>query len=88
MSRAIAGMIDAGEAPALQGAIVKDLGTTLEQELPEIVRLLMPVEPSLGAEDDLESVLANVIMHAPSFSIRGGTREILRSTIARGLGLR
>jgi alkylation response protein AidB-like acyl-CoA dehydrogenase len=88
MSRAIAGMIDAGEAPALQGAIVKDLGTTLEQELPEIVRLLMPVEPSLDAEDDLESVLANVIMHAPSFSIRGGTREILRSTIARSLGLR
>jgi hypothetical protein len=27
-------------------------------------------------------------MHAPSFSLRGGTREILRGIIARGLGLR
>jgi acyl-CoA dehydrogenase len=25
---------------------------------------------------------------APSFSLRGGTREILRGIIARGLGLR
>ena len=89
MSRSIAGIIEAGgHAPALQGAIVKDLGTTLEQELPEIVRQLVALEPSLESEDYLESVLANVIMHAPSFSIRGGTREILRSTIARGLGLR
>jgi hypothetical protein len=33
-------------------------------------------------------VLAHAIAHAPSFSIRGGTREILRGIIARGLGLR
>lgn len=88
MSRAIAGMLQAGESPSLQAAVVKDLGTTLEQELPEIVRQLMAVEPSLDADSDLETMLANVVMHAPSFSIRGGTREILRSTIARGLGLR
>jgi hypothetical protein len=28
------------------------------------------------------------VMTAPSFSLRGGTREILRGIIARGLGLR
>jgi len=28
------------------------------------------------------------MMHAPSFSLSGGTREILRGIIARGLGLR
>lgn len=89
MSRSIAGMIESGKgAPALQGAIVKDLGTTLEQELPELARKLFDIEPSPGSDDALEAVLANIIMHAPSFSIRGGTREILRSTIARGLGLR
>ncbi len=82
-------MIESGKgAPALQGAIVKDLGTTLEQELSELARQLFDIEPSPGSEDALEAVLANIIMHAPSFSIRGGTREILRSTIARGLGLR
>lgn len=89
MSRSIAGMIETeGSAPGLQGAIVKDLGTTLEQQLPEIVRQLMDIEPSPTSDDPLESVLADIIMHAPSFSIRGGSREILRSTIARGLGLR
>lgn len=88
MSRAIAGMLEAGEDPALQGAVVKDLGTSMEQELTEIVRQLIELEPSLDSDDPLASVLAGVIMNAPSFSIRGGTREILRSTIARGLGLR
>jgi hypothetical protein len=27
-------------------------------------------------------------LHAPSWTLRGGTREILRGIIARGLGLR
>jgi hypothetical protein len=33
-------------------------------------------------------VLAELTQNAPSFSLRGGTREILRGIIARGLGLR
>jgi hypothetical protein len=33
-------------------------------------------------------VLAHAVMRAPSFSIRGGTREILRGIVARGLGVR
>jgi hypothetical protein len=32
--------------------------------------------------------LANAILNAPSFSIRGGTREILKGIIARELGVR
>jgi hypothetical protein len=28
------------------------------------------------------------VLHAPSWTLRGGTREILRGIIARGLGLR
>ncbi len=41
-----------------------------------------------AAEPDLREVLAYTTLHAPSFSLRGGTREILRGIIARGLGLR
>ncbi len=41
-----------------------------------------------GSPLPFPSVLAHTIMHAPSFSLRGGTREILRGIIARGLGLR
>lgn len=88
LSRSVAGMLQAGQDPAVQAALVKDLGTTLEQEIPEVARLLIEAEPMPGSPDPYSSVLAQAIMRAPSFSIRGGTREILRGIIARGLGLR
>ena len=43
LSRSVAGMLQEGENPALQAALVKDLGTLLEQEIPEIARLLVDV---------------------------------------------
>ena len=88
MSRSVAGMLQRGEDPAVQASVVKELGTTLEQEIPELVRLLVDAEPDYGADNPFVAVLAHNIMHAPSFSLRGGTREILRGIIARGLGLR
>ncbi|MBV1902029.1 MAG: acyl-CoA dehydrogenase family protein, partial [Marinosulfonomonas sp.] len=88
MSRSIAGMLEDDLDPALQAAIVKDLGTTLEQEIPEIARHIVAVEPGEGADGELEAVLDYIIQHAPTFSLRGGTREILRGIIARGAGLR
>ena len=42
----------------------------------------------LTSTRDFCAVLAYTMMHAPSFSLRGGTREILRGIIARGLGVR
>jgi alkylation response protein AidB-like acyl-CoA dehydrogenase len=55
----------------------------------EVIRLLVDVEPSEAeGNPPLTAVLANLVMTAPSFSLRGGTREILRGIIARGLGLR
>jgi acyl-CoA dehydrogenase len=87
MSLSIAGMLQAGETPNLEAAMVKDLGNAFEQKIPETARLLTPALP-LAANNDLEEVLAQTILHAPSWSLRGGTREILRGIIARGLGLR
>ncbi len=88
LSRSIAGMLQAGEDPALQASLVKDLGNVLEQETAEVVRLLIDVEPQDESDEPLTAVLAHMILTAPSFSLRGGTREILRGMIARGLGLR
>lgn len=89
LSRSVAGMLQAGEDPALQAALVKDLGNVLEQETVEVVRLLVDCEPSdAPGNAPLTAVLAQLVMTAPSFSLRGGTREILRGIIARGLGLR
>lgn len=88
LSRSVAAMLDAGESPALQAALVKDLGATFEQEIPEIAREIVDAQPSLASDREYPAVLAHALLHAPSFSLRGGTREILRGVIARGLGLR
>ena len=89
LSRSVAAMLEAGDDPALQAALVKDLGNMLEQETVEVIRLLVDVEPSTSPNaGPLAAVLAQLTMTAPSFSLRGGTREILRGIIARALGLR
>ena len=88
MSLSVAGMLEAKQDPALEAALVKDLGTTFEQEIPEIAHALVDVEPPARGGTDLEAVLAYLTMTAPSFSLRGGTREVLRGMIARGLELR
>ena len=48
----------------------------------------MGAEPRLTSGSEFEKTLGYLVQHAPSFSLRGGTREILRGIIARGLGLR
>ena len=88
MSRSVAGMLAAGTDPALQAAMVKDLGALVEQEIPQIARQLVPPDPSDADLRTYSAVLGYLTLHAPSFSLRGGTREILRGIIARGLGLR
>ena len=88
LSWSVAGMLQAGENPALQATLVKDLGALVEQEIPEIARQLVDQEPDAKSTQDFAAVLAHTMMHAPSFSLRGGAREILRGIIARGLGLR
>ncbi|HVY42911.1 MAG TPA: acyl-CoA dehydrogenase family protein, partial [Hyphomicrobiaceae bacterium] len=89
MSTSIAGLLEKGESPVTEAALVKDLGTTLEQEIPEVVRRVLPLEPRrpLG-ERPYDALQQLSLQQAPSYSIRGGTREILRGMIARGLGLR
>ncbi|MCC7548713.1 MAG: acyl-CoA dehydrogenase family protein [Burkholderiales bacterium] len=89
MSTSVAALLDEGRSPNTEAALVKDVGTAFEREVPEIARLLLPLQPSLDDHAQrLPETLAHVVLHAPSFTIRGGTREILRGIIARGLGLR
>jgi alkylation response protein AidB-like acyl-CoA dehydrogenase len=88
MSASIAASLDAGKSPTFEAALVKDVGTTFEQELPEAVRRVVHVEPHFDDADRLADAMAHVTLAAPSFTIRGGTREILRGVIARGLGVR
>jgi acyl-CoA dehydrogenase len=89
MSISVAGMLQAGQSPDVEAALVKALGNDFEKLLPEMARLAMPDAP---AGDDrwqtFRATFADTLLLSPSFTIRGGTREILRGVIARGLGLR
>jgi len=87
MSLSIAGQLAAGKDPAVEAAIVKDLGSCFEQRLPGAVQAIL--DESLEASNSaLRGVMNYLLQTSPSFSLRGGTREILRGIIARGLGLR
>jgi alkylation response protein AidB-like acyl-CoA dehydrogenase len=89
LSLSVAGTLNNGGLPNLEAAVVKDLGAVYEQQLPEIARLVCGGELAMpGSGSDYAEALSRCILDAPSFSIRGGTREILRGVIARGLGLR
>ncbi len=84
MSISVAGMLEAGKLPITEAALIKDVGNTYERLVPEVIRTAAPrnVTPRF-----LET-LNQCILHAPSFTLRGGTREILKGVIARELGLR
>ena len=84
MSISVAGMLEAGQTPITEAALIKDLGNSYERMVPEIVRCAMDRHPSKR----FLATLNECILHAPSFTLRGGTREILKGVIARGLGLR
>jgi alkylation response protein AidB-like acyl-CoA dehydrogenase len=89
MSVSVAGMLQAGKEPVVEGSIVKDLGTVWEQKLPGRVRELAAFLPSEATNrSTLAEQLAIATMMAPKFTIQGGTTEVLRGIIARGLGLR
>ncbi|MFM9982115.1 MAG: acyl-CoA dehydrogenase family protein [Burkholderiales bacterium] len=88
MSTSVAGQLQRGAQPNVEAALVKDMGTTFEREIPETFRHLIPTEPALGEGATYPELLGMTMLQAPGFTIRGGTREILRGIIARGLGLR
>ena len=87
LSLLIGDLLEQGRSATAIATIAKDLGTGLEQEVPEVARRLMAERPARGATDSA-GALAFAILSAPCFSLRGGTREILKGIIARELGLR
>ena len=86
MSMATAAMLADGADPVVEAAIVKDLGNDYEQRVPMMVQAVLDID--LDGSTELARVLAHLLQVSPSFSLRGGTREVLRGIIARGLGLR
>lgn len=77
-------LTDGGDAANL-AALVKDLGTRFEAES---VELIADLTEDLGADPVLATMLETAWLHKPMFTLRGGTNEVLRGVIARGMGLR
>jgi len=88
LSLRIAAALDRGELPDIPAALVKDVGTTFEADVVDEVRRVVDVTPSVASPDPLARALAEAQLHAPGYTLRGGTNEILRGIVARGLGLR
>ncbi len=85
LSLSVARMIDSGEAPAVQSALVKEMATRFEQDLLRSVQELVALEPLRDADSLFERLLVEAVLSGPSFTIRGGTNEILRSVASKGL---
>ena len=88
MSIATTAQLAEGKSPILEAALFKDMGTLFEQELIQWISDAIGSEENSGADDELLRTLVYTLQVAPTYSLRGGTREILRGMIARGLGLR
>lgn len=88
MSIACTARLAVGESPVVEASLVKDLGTAFEQDVPRLIGNDLASYPGEPVSDELHQALQYTAHIAPSFSLRGGTREILRGIIARGLGLR
>ena len=87
MSLGLAGMSSRGEDISSTAAMFKELGTTFEQSVPDLAASLFDLEQA-----DPNSALAvtarRIVQVSPSYSLRGGSREVLKGVIARKLGLR
>ena len=88
LSMAVTARLAAGESPVIEASLSKDLGTSFEQSVPALIADDLGSHPDEAVDADFYRTLQFVSRIAPSYSLRGGTREILRGIIARGLGLR
>lgn len=88
LSLAVTAKLESGASPVIEAALVKDLGTAVEQLIPEAIAEDLFSRGDIELPPGLLGALNYTTLAAPSYSLRGGTRDILRGVIARGLGLR
>jgi alkylation response protein AidB-like acyl-CoA dehydrogenase len=88
LSIAVTARLAQGESPVVEAALVKDIGTEFEQAIPAQLEAAISADPTQTIDPELYRTVAYLSQISPTFSLRGGTREVLRGMIARGLGLR
>jgi alkylation response protein AidB-like acyl-CoA dehydrogenase len=85
MSNAVAGMLEKGMTPDVEAAMVKGLGAGFENAVIDTARQAIDAPPVPGSDDGYRRILAEAMLASPSFTLRGGTREILRTIVAKQL---
>ncbi|MCU4183495.1 acyl-CoA dehydrogenase family protein [Acidiferrimicrobium sp. IK] len=85
LTLSIARAVDEGRSPSIEASLVKEMGTRFEQDVLSGIQALIDLEPGLPARSMFERLLVTATLTAPSFTIRGGTNEILRSVASKGL---
>ncbi|WP_445168100.1 acyl-CoA dehydrogenase family protein [Mycolicibacterium sp. Dal123E01] len=88
LSVSVARALAAGQSPVNEAALVKDLGTRFEQDSVELAADLFAYAADAPGRDRVAALLDIARLHSPLFTLRGGTNEVLRGVVARGMGLR
>lgn len=86
MSTAVAGALERHDPADVPAAVVKVLGTTTEGDIADFADVLVGDDGDTDAS--LEALVAAAVDQRPGFTLRGGTNEVMRGVIARGLGMR
>jgi len=85
MSMAVASALERDEPADVPAAVVKVLGTTTEGDIADFADLHAG---DTGADPGYVELVHAAVDQRPGFTLRGGTNEVLRGVIARGLGMR
>ena len=89
LSVSVARALADGQSPVNEAALVKELGTRFEQESVDLAAdLLSYVDDDTAGRSQVAAMVDTARVHAPLFTLRGGTNEVLRGMVARGMGLR
>jgi 3-oxocholest-4-en-26-oyl-CoA dehydrogenase alpha subunit len=85
LSLSVARSIDNGEAPAIESSLVKEMGTRFEQDVVAAVLSYLDEAPNTADTSVLGRLVMTSALTQPSFTVRGGTNEVLRSVVSKGL---
>ncbi|MDI9953274.1 acyl-CoA dehydrogenase family protein [Rhodococcus sp. IEGM 1305] len=86
MSTAVASALERDEPADTAAALVKVLGTSTEGDISDFADLL--TGDCTADQVEYQTMLNDAIVQRPGFTLRGGTNEVLRGVVARGLGMR
>ncbi|QSE84649.1 acyl-CoA dehydrogenase family protein [Rhodococcus koreensis] len=86
MSTAVAGALGRHESADVAAAVVKVLGTTTEGDIADFADVI--TGDTGPTPRRYRAMIEDAAAQRPGFTLRGGTNEVLRGVIARGLGMR